>query len=60
MFFREIVENVRGPNVMNFTHFKCFLKLSTVLNDNVKLTIILKPFKQQSTQNPHYNLKKCQ
>ena len=45
---------------MNFTHFKCFLKLSNVLNENLNFTITLRTFKQQSAQNPHYNLKKCQ
>jgi hypothetical protein len=37
---------------MNFTLVKCFLKLSNVLNENLNLTIILRTFKQQSTQNP--------
>ena len=37
---------------MNFTQFKCFFKLSNVLNENLNLTIILRTFKQQSTQNP--------
>jgi hypothetical protein len=37
---------------MNFTLVKCFLKLSNVLNKNLNLTIILRTFKQQSTQNP--------
>ena len=37
---------------MNFTLIKCFLKLLNVLNENLNLTIILRTFKQQSTQNP--------
>ena len=38
---------------MNFTLVKCFLKLSNVLNENLNLTIILRTFKQQSTQIRH-------
>ena len=38
---------------MNFTLIKCFLKLSNVLNENLNLAIILRTFKQQSTQIRH-------
>ncbi len=60
MFFMKLFENVRRPNVMNFTHSKCYQKLSNVQNKNLNITITVKTFKQQSTQNPHCNLKKCQ
>jgi len=38
---------------MNFTLIKCFLKLSNVLNENLNLTIILRTFRQKSTQIRH-------
>jgi hypothetical protein len=42
IFFVKLFENVRRPNVMNFTHSKCHRKLSNVRNKNLNVTITVK------------------